>query len=113
MRSTILIAALFIVPLPAAQAADSTARTYPDPACSSRTANPENCVVQDGPPRAGTVPQKPLPETPPPTVPQTGASLTPVPPAPATPQTGTAFGGSKPAAAVTPQSGGALTQGKK
>jgi hypothetical protein len=40
-----------------ASAADTSERTYADPACSARDAKPERCVLQDGPPRrvvAGT-----------------------------------------------------------
>jgi hypothetical protein len=40
-----------------AWAADSTERTYADPACSARDANPERCVLKDGNPHrvvAGT-----------------------------------------------------------
>ena len=32
-------------------AADSGERTYADPACSARDANPEKCFVKDGAPR--------------------------------------------------------------
>jgi hypothetical protein len=32
-------------------AADSSERTYADPACSARDASPERCVLQDGNPR--------------------------------------------------------------
>jgi hypothetical protein len=32
-------------------AADSSERTYADPACSERDARPERCVLQDGNPR--------------------------------------------------------------
>jgi hypothetical protein len=31
-------------------AADAGGRTYADPACSSRTAAPEKCTIDDGPP---------------------------------------------------------------
>jgi len=34
-----------------ASAADTSERTYADPACSARDAKPERCVLQDGPPK--------------------------------------------------------------
>ena len=34
-----------------AGAADTGARTYPNPSCTDRTANPADCVIQDGDPR--------------------------------------------------------------
>jgi hypothetical protein len=34
-----------------APAADTSERTYADPACSARDAKPERCVLQDGPPK--------------------------------------------------------------
>ncbi len=37
------------------QAADG-GRTYANPACSARDANPEDCVIQDGPPRRPPIP---------------------------------------------------------
>jgi hypothetical protein len=91
MRTIIPIAMLFSLTLPAAHAADSTARTYADPACSSRTANPENCLIQDGPPRQGTIPaQKPV-ASPPQSTPQTGSSFSASPAAPTTPASGGSF----------------------
>ena len=43
----------------AAGAADSTERTYADPACSARDVNPERCVLQDGPRRNAVATQNP------------------------------------------------------
>jgi hypothetical protein len=34
-----------------APAADTSERTYADPACSARDVKPERCVLQDGPPK--------------------------------------------------------------
>ena len=56
MTRTLAIALAAMAPSLSAHAADTGARTYGDPACSERTANPENCVVQDGPPRRPPIP---------------------------------------------------------
>jgi len=49
------VALTFTVSAVCTYAADSSARTYADPACSARDANPEKCVINDGPAvRTGT-----------------------------------------------------------
>lgn len=53
--SNFALASVLLVPVAPGHAAESGSRTYPDPACSERTAKPENCVIQDGPTRQGTV----------------------------------------------------------
>ena len=52
MRDHVLLAAVAtMVWCASASAADTSERTYADPACSARDAKPERCVIQDGPPR--------------------------------------------------------------
>jgi hypothetical protein len=53
-----LLTLLLLLPLAAAYAADPTERTYANPACSSRTANPNDCIVPDGSPRVAIVGEK-------------------------------------------------------
>lgn len=75
-----LLATLAALP---SHAAVSTDRTYANPACSERNANPENCVIQDGvaprrPPVSGTTPGSPGGGvTPPAPAPDGGNSFTP------------------------------------
>ena len=57
MRAQVLLVVVMTTGCALASAADTTERTYADPACSERDAKPEKCVLQDGPPRrvvAGT-----------------------------------------------------------
>ena len=54
MRTLTLAAGLLSTLLgSAAFAADDSSRTYGNPSCSARSANPNDCVIQDGPPRRG------------------------------------------------------------
>jgi hypothetical protein len=55
-----------------AYAAESTDRTYADPACSARDANPERCVINDGAPvRLGVEKERVTVPTPSPNTPAT------------------------------------------
>ncbi|HEX2830197.1 MAG TPA: hypothetical protein VHP37_27910 [Burkholderiales bacterium] len=51
MRNRIIFAALLAMLGSAALAAEDTSRTYGNASCTDRNANPDNCVIQDGPPR--------------------------------------------------------------
>lgn len=51
MRHRIIFAALVATLGSAAFAAEDTSRTYGNASCTDRNANPDNCVIQDGPPR--------------------------------------------------------------
>jgi hypothetical protein len=53
------VGGLMLVAGSSTYAADNGSRTYPDPSCSDRNANSENCLVQDGPSRRGTTAQTP------------------------------------------------------
>jgi hypothetical protein len=77
MRTPFLFALLLSLAAATAIAADSGARTYADPECSSRTADPEKCVILDGPRKGGstTETKTPTPE-PPPAPPASGSSFT-------------------------------------
>ena len=55
MRTLILALAMSAMGF-AVHAADSGGRTYANPACSDREANPENCVILDGSPRKPPIP---------------------------------------------------------
>ena len=58
---SVAVGGLLVLVAAAANAADSGARTYPNPSCSDRNANPENCLVQDGPSRRGSGGETPAP----------------------------------------------------
>jgi hypothetical protein len=97
MKRSLLLVSL-LVPLATAYAADHTERTYADPTCSSRTADPNDCVVPDGSPRVAIVPGKQLPGESSQPAPVSGSSLTaskdrPLPQP--TPQAGTSFSAPK------------------
>jgi hypothetical protein len=70
MKALGLFAVLCAALAAPAFAAEDTSRTYAKPACSERNANPENCVIQDGPPRRMAFPTaeppqpKPAPKPP-------------------------------------------------
>jgi hypothetical protein len=75
-----LAALLFVAAWPA-YAADSGARTYQSASCTDRNANPDNCVIQDGPPRRsafGNPPPVVQPTPPKPAQPPAGAAGNPV-----------------------------------
>jgi hypothetical protein len=98
---------LLLIAAAAVNAADSGSRTYADPSCSDRNANPENCVVQDGGSRRGSS-VAPVPGTefkPPPTSATPSASAGAGVPAP----TGSGSGGN---AGSTPAAGSAQAGGK-
>lgn len=46
-----------------AGSAETGGRTYGDPACSARNADPEKCILQDGPPRPAIAAGKTPPES--------------------------------------------------
>ena len=69
MREKIVFAVLIAAFGSVAMAAEDTSRTYGNASCSERNANPDNCVIQDGPPRRTAFPppeQKPPVQKPPP-----------------------------------------------
>ena len=66
-------------------AADSTERTYADPACSARDVSPERCVLQNGNPRRIVVGSQNAAAA-------SARSGTPTAAAPAAPNTGTSSG---------------------
>jgi hypothetical protein len=51
LRASLVLPFAILVTAPAA-AADSTQRTYADPACSERNADPDKCVLATGPARS-------------------------------------------------------------
>jgi hypothetical protein len=77
MRHQIVFTVLAAMLGSAAFAAEDTSRTYANPSCSDRNANPDNCVIQNGPPRRTAFPppeQKP-PATKPPSQGNPGVSI--------------------------------------
>ena len=70
-----LVLPFAILATASAVAADSTQRTYADPACSERNADPEKCVLATGPARSVNADDRAPPgSTPPkPSAPASGA----------------------------------------
>ena len=97
MKSIFILTLLFA--MPAAYAADTSERTYADPACSSRTANPDDCILSNGAPRLAIVPERKTGEEPPTPTPLNGGAFNP--------------SKDKPAPQPTPQAGTSLTAPKK
>ncbi|MGZ8266344.1 MAG: hypothetical protein ACXWUU_02690 [Burkholderiales bacterium] len=76
MRPLFLFALLLSLPAATAIAADPGARTYADPECSSRTADPAKCVILDGPRPGGSTTETTTTPEPTPTPPASGSSFT-------------------------------------
>jgi hypothetical protein len=56
MKEKIVFLALVAAFGSVAIAAEDTSRTYANPGCSERNANPNDCLIQDGPPRRTAFP---------------------------------------------------------